>query len=421
MFPLRATKRPEPGLVLLFRELSRVQLSHIGGLREYSIPLLRMFSAKKKKKRNFLRSLQEDGGASLMVANIALSFRKHGERKTDALPMPTVHSKYLDGVWTSWWESKFKESCCDSTVVQSHDTSVRDACVLSLRNYFPKESVLTHVMFRVCELLNLGSKLHLRCLNPQLFTSSRCGKTTRFWKDYSSPNYRCFLYLGIEYSPDSRSFQAKNIDAEDYTFVSSGAKMVMDVSCDDNVFMVVTFRGLFEEGMHKYCLFPGDIIILDGTHPWSIDLPYYQKARNTRMLSWCIFEEEKPSNIDDPNTSCKSGFPVLLPRHPRQLRFYDKVLHIPSVWSRYNEDLQKTKECKGVFQTNFPENKGCLPNDQHSVIIFMELLRVTPRRYKLSDIFLFLRSSSTIFCITSLSFQEQQAINGYGCFIKDNL
>ena len=261
-------------------------------------------------------------------------------------------------------------------------------------------------MVRVCELLDRDSSVRLRCSHPQLFVSSRFGFSTRYWKDYPSPDYRCFLYMGRENNPVGDSCQAQSIDVEDFAFVVAGENLVMNVKNSNQDMKVLTLRGLYDEGMFKFRMFPGDMIILDGSHPWAVDLPYYSKAPQARMLSWCILKEGSPSShsarVED---RCETGFPVFLPDFPRQVRFFDEMLHILPVRSRYNHDMEEIKRCKGLLKSELPENKGCPPSDQLSVSIVMERLRITPRRYRIMDISSFLEKSSNIYDVASTEFR----------------
>ena len=284
---------------------------------------------------------------------------------------------YYVGMFSDWWVPMVKTGSCTSNTVTSHDGSNHDAPFLTLHDYFPTDSALSCLMCVVTKFLCLKSDTELVAGTPQYLLTSTNGFSTRYWRDSPSCLYRVFVYMGREFDPSPEAGYETNSDEMDYAFVTYGRKGAMKVVDAGKEYDVMTLLGLYQEADFKFALFPGDMLIIDGGSPWAVDLPFAIWSPYSRMLSWPIYAS--------PNRSTPIGksFPIVSPKLPTLVPYYDEFLNNPEVKRRYDKDLIEVMNCGGRFPVS---GDGKTFNDSVQILSHMEKARVFPFLYTATDI-----------------------------------
>ncbi len=146
-------------------------------------------------------------------------------------------------------------------------------------------------------------------------------------------------------------------------------------------------KGIFGEDAAKFRMHTGDILIVEGKNPFSIDLPMDIRVPEAKMFSWCIVTAETDS----------------IELVPRVLDFIEDIIHDSEEAMKYYGEEMKEIERTDLKSAFHVEKEA------------MERLRVTPRLYARSDIRSRVLKSKRIFNIRELSVgarEEESSDNG---------
>ena len=285
----------------------------------------------------------------------------------------TLPSFYA-GVYSKWWVPMVESGLCTSNIVKSHDDSNQHGRYLVCHDYFPVEAILSSVMCLVTKYLAVSLDIDLVAGTPQYLLSSTNGFSSRYWTDIPGCSYRIFLYLGREYDPSPEAGYETSSEELDCAFVLHGRNATISVVDGDKEYQVVTLLGLYREGEHKFALFPGDILVLEGGIPWCVELPYAIWSPCSRMVSWSVYNR----SVSD----IELQFPIVPSKAPQATPYFDECLHHPDVKRKYEQDLRSVLERSGRFPVN---GTGDVFNDSVRTFTHMRRARVLREVYSSAD------------------------------------
>ena len=206
-------------------EIMVVPFNFIGNQEQAVFPKVSIYAGLEK--RSWLTCLQKNGYAGLVFPKGMELFKSRKNEPSNLKICDDDGESNCDaGIFSSWWISAVASGTCTSNTVKSHDDRNHDARFLTLRDYFPMDSVLCHIMCLVTKVLyETGDKIYAGTL--QYLTSSSHGFSTRYWVDITRCQYRVFLYFGREYDPVPESGYITNTAEEDCAFITYGRPAAM--------------------------------------------------------------------------------------------------------------------------------------------------------------------------------------------------
>ena len=337
------------------------------------------------KKEDWIHSLRESGTATLCFPDGLDIFKVWSEKSLSNRNSKDEEDCYYGGIFSQWWVQPALSGMCSSNTVKSHDDRNHLARIMTLRDHLPTTSVLCHIICLVTKLLCVSLEKRLFAGAPQYLLSSVQGFSSRYWVDVPACVFRAFMYLGCEKRPAPEAGYKTKTEEEDCAYVSFGRDAAMSVSHAGEDFHVIGLRGLYLEGKHKFSLYPGDILIIVGGSPWSIDLPHAIRSPHSRLLTWPVYSKKNERT----------------PEYPRQVPYFDEYLHMKEVNDQYERDLNESEQCKGRFLIN---EERAIYNDSPELIEFMQRMRVFPSIYSKREMNNIVRrklGNGTIFDISS--------------------
>ncbi len=281
------------------------------------------------------------------------------------------------GFELSWW---FKNKTnLRKRLVRTPLESVASAGIFTMPETLPEGSILNYVICTVAELVGSDKNVSYGASTFQLFVPSEGGFSQDFRLDHLPDSahhgiYRCFWYLGAKLGEMSNDLPYQS--ARDCIFIGSAGDNIKEFSDQK----VITLAGYYGESDRKFRLHPGDILIMDVSNPFAVDLPIGGRVKEARVLSWLVF----PRDGD-------TAFPT--------------VIKESEIVMGIEEIISSNTEARDYYNTEFDTfevNPGPMGDPEEH----MQRLRVTPSKYDPKDIMEEVESNPLIFYVDTEYFSK---------------